>query len=112
MPGTLLGRGNILYDFLIAPTLTPISIGASPTVAEQNFTIQGLQATDVCIGWCVNFAFTSVLVVNNVRITAANTMTISFANPSAGALTFPSGQWIFEVLRPENPGAGLPTNAV
>lgn len=111
MPGTILTRGNVTSLTAIAVALTPL-VTAANSVTEQNFTIVGLLPNDIVIGWSVNFAFTSSLVINNIRVSARDTMTISFANQTAGALTFPSGQWLLVVTRPELPVTSLPANAV
>lgn len=108
MPGTTLGRGNILYDFLIQVSLTPVSVGAS-TAAEQNFTIQGLQVGDYADINCMA-AQTAGLGVGNVRISSANTLTVEFTNSTAGALVPTAGLYTLNICRPEN--QPLPSNAV
>ena len=40
MPGTTIGRGNILYDYLVAPSITWAAVNAN-TTAEQNVTVKG-----------------------------------------------------------------------
>lgn len=107
MPSTTLGRGNILYDFIIGPTLTPVAV-AGATSAEQSFTIQGLQVGDILDVNC-NVAQTAGIGIVNVRVSAANTMTLMFANATAGSLTPAAGLYNINVGRPEN--LPLPTNA-
>lgn len=108
MPSSTIGRGNVLYDFLIGPTLTPASVNAN-TSAEQTFTIQGLQTGDA-LDINFNGAQTAGVGIVNVRVSAANTAAIVFQNSTAGPLTPASGQYVINVTRPEN--LPLPTNAV
>lgn len=108
MPGTTLGRGNLLYDWLIAPTLTPVSVAGS-TAAEQSFTIQGLQVGDVCDINCQS-AQTAGIGIGNVRVPSANTLTVEFTNSTAGALTPTSGVYNINIQRPE--GGTVQTTAV
>ena len=99
MPGTTVSRGNIIYDWLIAPSLTPVEVAAS-TAAEQSFTIQGLQAGDVASINC-NVAQTAGIGIGNVRVASANTLTVEFTNSTAGALTPVSGVYNIIIQRPE-----------
>lgn len=109
MPGTTIGRGNVLYDFLVGVTLTPASVGAA-TSAEQSFTVGGLQTNDV-IDVMFNGAQTAGISTGNARVSAANTLTILFSNATAGGVVPASGQYILTVCRGEFPLAQLPTNA-
>lgn len=99
MPGTMIARGNMLYDWIIAPTLTPVSVAGS-TAAEQSFTIQGLQVGDVCDITC-QAAQTAGIGIGNVRVATANTLTVEFTNSTAGALTPVSGVYNVIIQRPE-----------
>lgn len=107
MPGTTLSRGNILYDFMIGPTLTPVAV-AGATAVEQSFTVLGLQSMDA-----VDVAFggqqTAGIGIGNARA-STNILTIEFTNSTAGSLTPAAGQYIITICRPEN--QSLPTNAV
>ena|ERR1700674_52049 len=108
MPGSTLGRGNILAQFLIGPTLTPVSVAAS-TAAEQNFTIRGLQLND-SIQINSTVIQTAGLGIANARVSAADTLTVLFSNSTAGALVPVAGIYLLDVNRPEN--LPLPTNAI
>lgn len=108
MPSNTLGRGNVLYDFMIGPTLTPVSV-AGATAVEQSFTIAGLQLGDA-VDVTFNGAQTAGIGIGNGRVPAANTLTISFTNSTAGALTPASGQYLLTICRPEN--LPLPTTAL
>jgi hypothetical protein len=109
MPQTTVARGNALYDFAIGPTLTPIAV-AQNTAVEQSFTIAGLAPGDLLDVNC-NVAQTAGITIGNVRVTAANTMAIEFANATGGSLTPASGQYLINVLRVEGGLAALPTTA-
>lgn len=108
MPGTTIGRGNILVSMLIGPTLTPAAVTAA-TTAEQNFNIPGLQPTDF-INVSFNGQQTAGMAVENARCGTAGVLTMAFSNDTAGTLTPASGIYIIGVDRAEN--IPLPTNAL
>lgn len=108
MPGSTVGRGNILYDFIIGPSLTPVAV-ASATAVEQSFTVLGLQLMDAC-DVTFNGAQTAGIAIGNARVSAANTLSITFTNSTAGSLTPAAGQYVITICRPEN--IPLPTNAL
>jgi hypothetical protein len=107
MPATTIARGNILYDFMIGPSLTPVSVAGS-TAAEQSFTVLGLQTGDF-VEVNLNSAQTAGIGIGNCRA-STNTLTVEFSNSTAGALTPAAGIYLINVMRPEN--VVLPTNAV
>jgi hypothetical protein len=108
MPSSTIGRGNVIYDFLCGPSLTPVAV-AGNTSAEQQFTIAGIQVNDALD---INFsgAPTAGLGIVNVRVISANIIGIMFQNSTAGSLTPPSGIYVINVTRPEN--FPLPVNAI
>ena len=108
MPGTLINRGNILYSVLIQVALTPAQTGAN-TSNEQTFTVPGIQVGDQISA--VTFLGANTLLVDIVqgRVTAANTIALNFQNGTGGALTYPAGNFLIEVNRPES--LPLPANA-
>lgn len=110
MPGTLPSRGNILYSFMIAPSLTPTALTASTTTAES-FTVPGLNVGDA-IEVNSNAAQTAGVGIGNARVTAASTLEILFTNCTAGTPTPVAGLYTIVVSRPEIGGGTLPTNAV
>jgi hypothetical protein len=116
MPQNTLSRGNLLYQFVIAPSLTPVSV-ASSTTAEQSFTVSGLQISDLVD---VNYFGTSASVpaaqiagvgIVNCRVSGANTLQIGFANATAAAVTPSAGVYTIIVSRPEEPISLLQTTA-
>jgi hypothetical protein len=95
-------RGNILNSFILRLNITPVAVGAN-TLAEQNFTVPGLLTTDEIGGFqYITGAYAVNVTVANMRVSANNTLTIAYANATAGALTPPSGLYYLEVNRPEN----------
>lgn len=90
--------GNILGMAVIQVPLTPVSVNANTTV-EQTFTVSGVKLTDY-IELAPPSLVTGILVAES-RVTAANTIAISFANVTAGPLTPPVGTYQFLVIRPE-----------
>lgn len=73
-----------------APSITPASVGAA-TVVEQTFSVPGLTTADKVV---VNApALVNAIGVAGVRVSAADTLAIRFANPTAGALTPAAGTY-------------------
>ena len=107
MSGTTIPRGNILITLEFATIITPVSVAAN-TTAEQSFTIPGLQVGDY-INAASPGAQTAGILIANVRVSAANTVAIAFANITGGGLVPVSGLYGFVLGRPEN--LPLPTNA-
>ena len=100
-------RGNILYNFLVYPSLTPTSVSASSTVV-QTFTIPGLAVND-SVSATSAAAQTTGITVANTWVSAANVLSMQFVNASTSALTPFVGTYILACDRLE--GTILPTNA-
>lgn len=82
--------------FKLTPTLTPASVGAA-TVAEQTFTVTGVQLGDVV---ALNHpSITAGVGPISVRVSALNQIAIAFVNPTAGALTPAAGVYSLSVTR-------------
>jgi hypothetical protein len=107
MPSTTINRGNVLSTVVMNVTITPVSVAAT-TAVEQTFIVPGLQVGDQVSGLTYVGAWTSLVSFDNFRVTAANTLGISFTNGTAGPLTPLGGQFLVEINRPETT---LPTNA-
>lgn len=108
MPSTNVIRGNLQFSALIGPTLSPISV-APTTAVEQTFTVTGLQVGDF-----VNVTKPTTqagLGIVNSRVSAVNTLAITFANTTAATIT-PTAAEIYAVAvdRPEQ--TPLPTTLV
>jgi hypothetical protein len=95
---TLIPRGNIARMFAVSVTFDPASV-ATITTAEQTTTVTGLQVGDFVIAQKpTNTAGVGVV---NCRVSAANTLAVTFVNPTAGGVDAASETWRFLVFRPE-----------
>jgi hypothetical protein len=108
MASTTINRGNVATTIVMTATITPAATGAT-TSAEQSFTIPGLQVGDQVSALQYQGAWTVLVDIVNLRVSAANTLGVSFQNSTGGSLTAPSGTYLLEVNRPEL--ASLPTSA-
>lgn len=88
---------------LYSAALTPTSVAAN-TTAEQTFTVTGLIAgTPV---WINKPSWTNGLAVVGVRVSATNTLAITFANVTASAIVPPAETYIVGNFQAKAPGAG------
>lgn len=88
---------------LYKPALTPISVAAN-TTAEQTFTVTGLVAgTPV---WVNKPTAQTGLGVVGVRVSAANTLAINYANLTAGAIVPAAETYTVGNFQVPAPGAG------
>lgn len=85
---TLMGR--------LSQTLTPASVAAA-TCAEQTFTVQGLQVGDFVD--VTPPGITAGVALTCARVSAANTLAVTFVNPTAGALVPLAGVHRIQVMR-------------
>lgn len=92
-----IGGGTAVTKIAVyAPSLTPTSVAAA-TTAEQTFTVTGLTTADKVI---INGpAVTAGTGIVNARVSAANTLAITFANVTAGALTPAAGTYAVVAIR-------------
>lgn len=97
--------GNIRACGVITVTIDPASV-ATITTAEQTFTVPGLKVGDfVFVNKPSN---TTGVGVCNARVSAANTLAVSFVNPTAGGVDAASESWLVFWVRSD----GLSTGAV
>jgi hypothetical protein len=108
MPGgTALPYGNVKNAFMLTPTLTftPATI-ASTTGTEVTCIVSGVQLGDfVDLAKPTEQAY---LGIGNVRVSAVNTLAITFTNGSTGTIT-PTASETYTVLV-FRPDATLPTS--
>lgn len=78
-------------------TLNPASV-ASATSAEQTFTVSGLTTSDVIIAVSKPTATAGVGIVN-ARVSAADTLALTFMNATAGAVDPASETYTIVALR-------------
>ena len=96
----ILTWGNVVNTFVLKTTLTPTSL-ATLVTAQQTFTVPGLALGDQISDVSYQGAWTVAVTIINAWVSAANTLAVSFTNPSAGTLTPPSGSYYIEVNRPD-----------
>jgi hypothetical protein len=92
--------GNIIGNWVLAVTLTPAVVGTAGSV-EQSFTIPGLKLGDF-----IDVAKPTLqagLGIGNARVSAANTLALTFINATAVSITPTAGEvYQVGVTRPEN----------
>ena len=111
MAGTMISRGNVLYEIVAyLPTISWSSATLSSTTSELTCTIPGLQLGDAPYLTLANSAMPTNLSYTNIRVSAANTLAVTWV-AAAGGITIPTGPWILDVVRPEVTNAALPNNA-
>lgn len=77
-------------------TLAPAEV-ATIVAVEQDFTVPGVKANEMVIGF--HYPATGGAVgVASARVKAANTIAVTFINPTAGALTPDAGSWTFATI--------------
>ena len=97
---TLNPRGNIVKMFALSPTLTSVAV-ATITTAEQTYTVPGLLVGDIIVA-AQRPANSPVGVgVVNARVSAANTLALTWVNPTAGSVTPAAAAFQILVARPE-----------
>lgn len=98
--GSTIQRGNILYGYMIAVTITPVAI-AQNISAEQTFNVYGLNVTDAVDVCALAAAQTAGVFICYARVSAKDTLAICFGNLTGGSLTPISGLYTISVQRPE-----------
>lgn len=98
-------RGNVGSVFLVTASINVGSVAAN-TTAEQTFTVPGLRLGDF-----VHVAKPSLnagLGVCNARVSANNTLALTFNNNTAGAIDPAAETYLICVMRPD----GTPPSVV
>ena len=110
-------RINVFRPKPVAPmvrytqALTPVSVAAN-TTAEQTFTVTGLVAGSPV--WVNKPSYQAGLGIAGVRVSAANTLAINYANSSSSAIVPTSESYIignFQIPIPDTGGAWLQSAA-
>ena len=86
-----------LSSSAVSATLTPASVGAATVATQASFTVNGVVASDLV--FCVRDPIANATGILKVVPTAANTVSITFVNPTAGALTPTTGAYTFLVVK-------------
>jgi hypothetical protein len=90
-------NGNAAGIYVISASLTPSSV-ATITAAEQTFTVTGLLTGDIV--HVSPPSITAGVTLATARVSAANTLALTFVNPTAGSLTPAAGTHVISVVRP------------
>jgi hypothetical protein len=101
-----IARGNIFGLMVVTATLDPASIAANVS-AEQTFTVPDLRAADVIVSVTKPTASAGAGIVG-WRVTAANTVGITFMNTTGSAIDPGAEVYKIVVARPGT-NNGLPT---
>lgn len=91
-------QGNAYGVYVLKANITPSSV-ATITTAEQTFALPGVRAGDSVT--VTPPGHQAGVAAAAARVTAKNTVGITFVNPTAGNVTPSAGDYIFTVIRPE-----------
>lgn len=108
MPGTSIGRGNLIVSMALAPTLIPATVTAGST-AGQSFTIKGLQVNDF-VRVSYSGSQNSGIGIGDARVISHDTLEINFFNISDTDMAPAPGKYLILLDRAEY--GPLPTTAV
>ena len=100
MPSTTIGRGNMSIDVLFQTSLTWSAANLTNQTSELTATIPGLQIGDYVDLYLPNAAMTTGVTIANVRVSAANTLAVTFV-VIGSAIVIPTGPWLINLSRPE-----------
>lgn len=96
---TLVCRGNIRAMFAVSVTYDPANITGTATTTEQDITVTGVKVGDIAF---VNKpSSTAGVTIGNVRVKAADTVSIQWVNPTAGAVNPASEAYLILIVRPD-----------
>ena len=107
MSKTTISRGNIMRNNLVSLTITPAQV--TGTSAEQTFAVVGLRTQDF-VTVQSNAAQTTGVGIGNARVSATDTIAITFTNGTGSPATPAAGAYIIHQSRPED--VTLPTALV
>lgn len=96
---TGLKSGNVMGFGVAKVTFDPASIAAA-TTAEQTVTVPGVKTTDAV--FVSKPTLTAGVGIAGARVSAADTVAITFINATAGALDPGSESYTFVWFRPES----------
>ena len=103
---TTCARGNIIYNFLVYPSLTPAAVATAQ--ATQTFSIPGLAVND-SVSISLLGAQTTGIGIANAWVSAAGVLSVQFTNSTGSSATPAAGTYVVACDRLE--GTVLPTNA-
>jgi hypothetical protein len=91
--------GNILGAGVFTVSITPVSVAAN-TTAQQSFTIPGVRVGDLVVA--ISPSLSAGVGVEGARVTAENTVAITFQNSTAAGVVPAAGAYQFLAVRPES----------
>ena len=108
MPGPSdIARGNIANTFLLSVAVPSGAALTASTTVERTYNVPGLQVTDsVTVS---KPTFQAGIGIANARVSATDTLAITYGNYTAGTPTLTAETYTIEVNRPSNPQNPLPT---
>lgn len=97
-------QSNLVGTFAFTTVFDPASV-ATITTAEQDITVPGVKVGDIVLA-VSKPSLTAGLGMCNARVKSANTISLQFVNPTAGAIDAASETYTIVIARPEaTPGA-------
>lgn len=87
---SMIPRGNINELQIVSVALTPSAVGAN-TTAQQTFTVAGVKVGDVVVA-VENPSHQAGLGIVGARVTAADTVGITFSNNTGAGITPTAGE--------------------
>lgn len=99
-----LTQGNTKGLYTVKATLAPAAV-LTVTAVEQTFTVPGVLVGDaVCVS---PPSITAGCILGAARVSAADTVGLTFVNPGTASVTPAGGSYIFTVFRPAGLSAKL-----
>lgn len=91
--------GIFLSEIRLYTATIDVASVATNVVDAQTFTVTGLAADDIILAVIPDIDIG--MGMGTVRVSAANTISIEFVNPTGGSVNPASGTWTFLVARPD-----------
>jgi hypothetical protein len=82
---------------LVSVSLTPAAVATITSAAQTVTGIPGVEATDLV--FCVRSANTTAAALTSVQANGANSISMTFTNPTAGSVTPTAGTYTFLILK-------------
>lgn len=95
-------RGNVRALYVVQVTYNPANITGTATTTEQDIPVSGVAVNDICIG-VSKPSHSAGVTIGNVRVKAADTISIQWANPTVAAVDPGSETYTIVMVRPELP---------
>ena len=95
---------NLFSARAMSFTFDPSAV-SSATSAEQTVTVAGLKVGDICL--LVKPTATAGVGIVNVRVSAADTLAVTFMNATAGSVNPASETYTMLVFRPQQTATDL-----